>query len=43
MVLVDEWLAALDNDRLVGSVFLDFSKAFDMVDHGILTKKLKHY
>ena len=41
--LVDEWREALDSDMLVGSVFLDFSKAFDMVDHPILFQKLTWY
>ena len=37
------WLVALDKDRLVGSLFMIFLiKTFDMVDHGILMKKLKH-
>ena len=43
MSLVDEWREALDSDMLVGSVFLDFSKAFDMVDHPILFQKLTWY
>ena len=43
MALVEEWLKALDDDKLVGSVFLDFSKAFDLVDHEILLKKLECY
>ena len=36
--LVDVWREALGSDMLVGSVFLDFSKAFDMVDHHIFQK-----
>ena len=43
MNLVDEWRKALDSDMLVGTVFLDFSKAFDMVDQPILFQKLSWY
>ena len=43
MSLVDEWREALDSDMLVGSALLDFSKAFDMVDHPILFQKLTWY
>ena len=31
--LVDSWLRELDQGNLVGTVFLDFRKAFDLVDH----------
>ena len=31
--VVDEWRRALDEDKVVGAVLLDLSKAFDMVDH----------
>lgn len=31
--LVAEWREVLDDDILVVSVFIDFSKAFDMVNH----------
>ena len=28
---------------MVGVVMIDFKKAFDLVDHNMLLKKLKHY
>ena len=31
--LVEDWRDALDKDMLVGSVFIDLSKAFEMVNH----------
>ena len=33
----------LDNNNYVFSLFLDFKKAFDSVNHKILLSKLKHY
>ena len=41
--LIDEWLKYLDNGEIVGTVFLDFSKAFDLINHAILLEKLKFY
>ena len=39
IVLLDKITAALDNGDIVLGVFLDFSKAFDTVDHQILLNK----
>ena len=36
-------LKAMDNSELVGTVFLDLSKVFDLVNHDILIAKLAKY
>ena len=43
MVLVDKLIKSLQNGEFVIGVYLDFSKAFDTVDHEILLSKLSHY
>ena len=33
----------LDNRKVYPSIFADLSKAFDLIDHDIMIKKLCHY
>ena len=41
--LCDSWLAAINKTQVVGTLFLDFRKAFDLVSHSILLQKLSLY
>ena len=41
--IVDKINEALDKKKVVGSIFVDFQKAFDTVNHEILLRKLSHY
>ena len=41
--LYSEILKTLEKQEYACSVFLDFAKVFDTVDHSILFKELEHY
>ena len=40
---IADWLNAVDNGQMKEALFLDFRKAFDVLDHLILHEKLKLY
>ncbi len=41
--LIDSWKYVLDNDKFVGTLLIDLSKAFDCIPNGLLIAKMKAY
>ena len=40
---INKFHEAINNGQIIGMVMVDFRKAFDLVDHTLLLKKLRHY
>ena len=41
--LIEEWRLGLDNNKVVGAVLMDLSKAFDCLSHDLIIAKLTAY
>ena len=41
--MVDEWLSHIHNNEFVGVLFVDFCKAFDLLDQNLLLQRVERY
>ena len=41
--LINDWLSHIDKGNIVGAIFVELKKAFDIVDHEMLLQKLALY
>ena len=43
ILMIDSWLKAINDEKFVGCLIVDFLKAFDLVDHNLLLQILRLY
>ena len=43
ILMTEGRLKAINEGKFVGTIMVDFGKAFDLVDHDLLLKKLSYY
>ena len=41
--LIDTWLSEININKLCGTLFIEFAKAFDVINHDLLLRKLTLY
>ena len=41
--MLEKWKKGVDKEENMSAIFMDFSKAFDTINHGLLPAKLKAY
>ena len=41
--MTDDWLREIYDKKIVGAVLLDFSVAFDIIDHSLMLEKVMCY
>ena len=41
--IIGKWMSCIDQRDMIGSLLIDFRKAFDLVDHNFLIEKLSAY
>ena len=41
--MVDEWVGHMFQSQVVSVLYIDFCKAFDVVDHNLLLEKMRVY
>ena len=42
-VMLEKWKKPLDKEENISAIFMDLSKDFDIINHGLLLAKLKAY